>query len=282
MSELAEGVLDMRKVLALAALCLGLAGQAHAQTPAEPAQPVSQDSANDPLEPVNRAIFGFNETVDKIALEPVAKGYRAVTPRPVRTGVSNVLSNLRGPLVFINDVLQGQPKRAGTTAARFALNSTAGVLGIFDVGTMAGFEKHDEDFGQTLGVWGVGSGPFLMLPLLGPSNLRDTAGQIGDVGLDPVNYANFDGDGYFHGARFALGVVSARADAIEVIDQLRATSIDPYVTIRTSYTLLRESSIHNGETKLEDLPDFQDEPAPPATDATPPSPPASAVQTPQS
>jgi phospholipid-binding lipoprotein MlaA len=239
----------MRVMLAAAALMAGVVGEAHAQ-----------EGTNDPFEPVNRVVFGFNAVVDRIAIEPIARGYRAITPRPVRTGVSNVLHNLRGPVIFFNDVLQGEPGRAGTTAVRFGLNSTVGVVGIFDVADAAGFERHDEDFGQTLGTWGVGSGPYLVLPLLGPSNLRDTVGRIGDAGLDPLTYVDFRDDEIFRGARVGLTILSTRESLIEVIDQIRQTAVDPYVTTRTGYTLARESQIRNGVTDLDSLPDFEEAP----------------------
>jgi phospholipid-binding lipoprotein MlaA len=138
-----------------------------------------------------------------------------------------------------------------------------------------GLHKHGEDFGQTLGRWGVKSGPYLMLPFLGPSTIRDAVGSAVDVGLDPINYAQFDGDDAFRITRGALGVVSAREAAIEAIDSLRATSIDPYVSVRSTYLLLRESAVQNGQGNVQDLPEFEEIPS-----VSEPTPEPAEVQTP--
>jgi len=242
----------MRAHLVIAALALGAGGAAEAQ-----------EAVHDPFEKFNRGVFSFNATVDRYALEPVAKGYRAITPTPVRTGVNNALANLAAPVTFANDVLQAAPSRAGTTLARFGINSTIGVVGIFDVARGMGLPKHTEDFGQTLGRWGVGSGPFLMLPLFGPSSLRDAPGRIVDVAFDPLNYAQFDGDDAVRISRAAVGTIAARENAIEAIDSVRASSIDPYVTVRSTYAALREGAIRNGQTDVQDLPDFDETPSEP-------------------
>ena len=163
-------------------LIAGMAGCATTQAPAS-----SQEVA-DPIEPVNRAIFSFNMFVDTWLLEPVARGYRFVTPEPARRSVANFLANLRSPVIFANDALQGERERAGITLGRFMINTTLGVAGLFDPASALGYHRHDEDFGQTLGVWGVPSGPYLMLPLLGPSNGRDTAGRVGDYFINPLNH----------------------------------------------------------------------------------------------
>jgi phospholipid-binding lipoprotein MlaA len=252
----------MRAHLMIAALALGAGGAAEAQ-----------ETARDPFEKFNRQVFAFNATVDQYALEPIAKGYRSVTPTPVRTGVNNALANLAAPVTFANDILQAEPTRAGTTLARFGINSTVGVVGLFDVAKGWGLPRHTEDFGQTLGRWGVGSGPFLMLPLLGPSNLRDAPARAVDAAFDPLNYAQFDGDDAVRVGRAVVGVVAARENAIEAIDSLRATSIDPYVTVRSSYSALRESAIRNGETNVQDLPDFEEAPSEPQASTPPEKPP---------
>jgi phospholipid-binding lipoprotein MlaA len=255
----------MRTHWLIAALALG-AGTAHAQ----------EAAPGDPFEGFNRRVGAFNAGVDQAVLEPVAKGYRAVTPQFVRTGVSNALSNLAAPVTFANDVLQVEPTRAGTTLARFGINSTIGVVGLFDVAKGWGLEKHTEDFGQTLGRWGVPAGPYLVLPLLGPSSVRDAPARLVDIAFDPLNYAQFDGDDAFRVSRTVIGVVSAREGAIEAIESLYSTSIDPYVSVRSTYTLLRESAVQNGQTNVQDLPDFEDipsasEPTPePAPSQTPP------------
>lgn len=245
----------MRMHLVLAALTVSVAAEAHAQ-----------EATNDPFEKFNRAMYAFNETVDKYALEPVARGYRAVTPAPLREGVGNVLSNLKAPVVFANDVLQAAPARAGTTFARFGINSTIGVAGVFDVASTMGLERHNEDFGQTLGRWGVGSGPYLVLPLLGPSSIRDAAGSAVDVALNPINYAKFDGDDAFRVSRTVIGVIDAREGALDAVESIRETSIDPYVSVRTTYSILRESAVRNGQTNVQDLPEFEEIPSEAGTD----------------
>jgi phospholipid-binding lipoprotein MlaA len=230
------------------AACVATPALAHAQE-AGPA---------DPWEGFNRQMFAIHEGVDKAVLEPVARGYRAVTPAPLRQGVLNVLRNLRGPVIFANDVLQGEFSRAGTTAARFGLNTTIGFVGIFDPATSMGLDRHDEDFGQTLAVWGVESGPYLFIPLLGPTTLRDGGGRIVDVGLDPLTYADFDEADEVRLTRTILSGVAARELVLDVVDDIRRDSLDPYVSIRTSYGLLRASAIQNGPADVEDLPEFED------------------------
>ncbi len=219
-------------------LILGMAGCATTQGPAS-----SQEVA-DPIEPVNRAIFSFNLFVDNWLLEPVARGYRFITPEPARRSVANFLANLRSPVIFANDALQGERERAGITLGRFMINTTMGVAGLFDPATTFGYPRHDEDFGQTLGVWGVGGGPFLMLPILGPSNGRDTVGRVGDYIINPLNHCCITQDERI--GLFVVGGVSEREANIELIDDLRTNSIDLYATIRTIYTQKRAADIRNG------------------------------------
>jgi phospholipid-binding lipoprotein MlaA len=229
----------------------------------------------DPWEGFNRGLFSIHEGIDKVVLEPVARGYRAITPSFVRSGVSNFLFNLRSPVIFANDVLQAEPNRAGTTVARFAINSTVGVLGLFDPASHWGLDKHDEDFGQTLAVWGVSSGPYLFIPVLGPTNVRDGLGSIVDIFIDPLTYAEFDGDNTFRVSRTVLTGITAREALLDTVDDIRQNSLDPYVSIRTSYGLLRQSAIANGEQAplpdFEEIPESELQPADPspAAQATP-------------
>ena len=147
----------------------------------------AQSGDDDPLEPMNRVFFEFNRIMDGLLLEPLARIYRGVTPQFFRDAVTNFLDNLNTPVVLANDILQGEPYRAERTLGRFILNTIMGVGGLVDVGGLLGMpERHSEDFGQTLAVYGVGSGPYLMLPLLGPSNVRDTVGQVVDLAFDPL------------------------------------------------------------------------------------------------
>lgn len=218
---------------------------------------------HDPYEGWNRRVFAFNEVVDKATLEPAAKAYRAVTPRIARTGVRNVLSNLGAPVVFVNDVLQGNPDRAGTTFSRFAVNSTFGIAGIFDVAAASGLEGHREDFGQTLAVWGVDSGPFLVLPIAGPSNARDLVGTGVDVAINPLTWTVIEDentDRTVDITRGALGALSARESLIETFDTLREQP-EPYIAYRRAYSAQRDAAIRNGAEDpdpYKDLPDFDD------------------------
>lgn len=214
----------------------------------------------DPFEGFNRQIYALNDGVDRAVLEPVAKGYRAVTNEPVRGGVSNFLTNLNQPVVFANTVLQGKPGAAVDTFARFTVNSTIGIGGVLDVATSLEVPEHREDFGQTLGVWGVPNGPYLVLPLLGSSNLRDFAGFGVDAALDPFNYAEFDGDTEFRIATQVAEIVSVRENVIEAVEVLRDQP-EPYVALRRNYTQNRAAAIRDGreqEDPFKDLPDFDD------------------------
>lgn len=230
----------------------------------------AQEVVSDPWEGFNRDMFAVHEAADKSVLEPIARGYRWITPQPIRTGINNFLRNLRSPVVFTNDVLQGEFKRAGTTAVRFGLNTTVGVFGVLDPATPLGFERHDEDFGQTLAVWGVDSGPYLFIPLIGPTTVRDGTGRIIDIIIDPLTWAHFDGDDIATPGRSILAALSAREGVLDAMDDLRQDSVDPYVSIRTSYGLWRYSAIQNGRHDVQDLPEFEAIPDEVAPDMTTP------------
>lgn len=205
-----------------------------------PVQPVE---VSDPLEPVNRVVFDFNLFLDDILLKPLAGLYRDLVPPPVREVVYNVTSNAAAPLVFINDVLQGEPERAGETLGRFMLNTIAGLGGIIDVAGQEGLERHDEDLGQTLAVHGADEGIYLVLPLIGPSTARHTVGRVGDYFMDPLRYVLDDG------VRLGIKgaeIVDSRSRRIETIDEMRRTSIDFYATVRSAYWQRRVNEIHQG------------------------------------
>ena len=212
-------------------------------------------SVYDPIEPVNRAVFSFNMFLDTWVLEPVARAYRFITPEQARRSIANFLANLRSPVIFANDALQGERERAGITLGRFMINTTLGVAGLFDPATTFGLPRHDEDFGQTLGVWGVPNGPFLMLPLLGPSNGRDTVGRVGDYLINPLNHCCINQDERI--GLFGTTAVSEREANIELIDDLRQNSIDLYATVRTIYTQKRAADIRNGRAPT-DQEDYED------------------------
>lgn len=263
-------------VLTIAA-CLAAPAVASAQeAPAEPA-PATQEAApeiapvqeaalpqaepspsSDPWEGFNRSMFGVHRAVDTAVLEPVARGYRAATPRPLRTGVLNFLRNLKSPVILANDVLQGEFGRAGTTAGRFAINSTIGVVGLFDPATSMGLERHEEDFGQTLAVWGVPSGPYLFVPLVGPTNIRDGAGRIVDIAFDPLTWAEFDSVDTVRAARTVTAGIAAREVLLDPIDALEAQGGDLYISYRSAYEVAREAAIQNGRTDVQDLPEFDE------------------------
>lgn len=205
---------------------------------------VRAQEAYDPFEPVNRAIFTFNLTLDRFILAPVARGYRFVTPQPVRQSVANFLANLRAPVVFANDLLQGERDRAGVTLGRFMINSSLGVFGLFDAANGLGYPPHSEDMGQTFGVWGAPAGPYLMLPLLGPSNLRDATGRVGDYFINPLNHCCIETDERL--ALFGMTAVSEREANIEAFDDLKKNSLDLYAAVRSIYTQSRAAEIANG------------------------------------
>ncbi|MEM9939786.1 MAG: VacJ family lipoprotein [Pseudomonadota bacterium] len=221
---------------------------------------VESGEVYDPFEGFNRTMYGFNDEVDKAVLGPVAMGYRAVTNEPVRNGVSNFLTNLNQPVVFSNAVLQGKPYTALDTLGRFLVNTTVGIGGIFDPATAAGVPKHNEDFGQTLGYWGVPDGAYLVLPFFGSSNIRDAAGMGVDNVFDPLNWATFEGDTAFRVSRTAVGVVSIRERFDDAIELVRDQP-EPYTFLRRNYSQSRQAAIRDGE-ELEDpfanLPDFED------------------------
>ena len=202
--------------------------------------------AQDPWENFNRGTFAFNKVFDKYLLAPLAKGYRIILPTEARKGVRNFFSNLKEPWTSINAALQGDFKNSGTSILRFGLNTTIGLLGIFDVATSLGFEKQKEDFGQTLAVHGVGPGPYLMLPFLGPSTLRDALGKITSLYADPVTLAleRNDKDQWIW-IGMAVKGVDFREQNLEKIDNLNATSVDFYATLRSLYLERRSSMIRN-------------------------------------
>ena len=253
-------------VLALTA-CLAVPTLASAQEAAATpeAAPAQTNASNDPWIGFNRSMFGVHQAVDGAVLEPVARGYRAITPRPLRTGVLNFLRNLKSPVVFANDVLQGEIGRAGNTAGRFAINTTIGVAGIFDPATSMGLDRHDEDFGQTLAVWGVPSGPYLFVPLMGPSTVRDSAGRIIDTVFDPLTWADFDDADTVRTSRTIIAALAQREALIDQIDAFEAQGGDLYVTYRSAYEVAREAAIQNGRADVQDLPDFDDIYEEPAT-----------------
>ncbi len=204
----------------------------------------AQPSAGDPLESFNRASFEFNLALDRFLLRPVARTYRFVTPSFVRKGVNNFLFNLGTPVTVANDLLQGEPRRATESVGRFMFNTILGFGGLVDIGGMLGMpERHKEDFGQTLAVYGVKPGPYLMVPLFGPSNPRDLAGFAVDFLFDPLTFLVSSDESLI---RRGVDIVSVRERNLEAIDELRRTSIDFYAATRTLSRQFRENEIRNG------------------------------------
>jgi phospholipid-binding lipoprotein MlaA len=212
------------------------------------AAPGRAGEVNDPLEPLNRTIFGLNELLDLILIEPVAKAYIDAVPELGRRGVRNLIDHLKAPVVFANDLLQGEGERAGVTLGRFLVNTILG-LGLLDVASQVGLPKHGEDFGQTLAVWGMGEGPYLVLPLLGPSNPRDAVGiGVDRLVLDPVPLV---APSEARLAVTAVDVVDTRAGLVPVIDDLRRNSLDRYATTRTVFRQRRAAEIRNGRAPVD-------------------------------
>ena len=215
---------------------------------------------NDPLEPMNRAVFAFNMGLDKIALEPAARLYRSLGPPDIRDGISNFVFNWKEPITFINDVLQAEPERAGTTLSRFLINSTFGLFGFLDTATYWGIEGHKEDFGQTFAVWGVGEGFYLMLPFLGPSSARDFTGFMVDFFYDPVSLVlTNNGLSYVKYGRLAMRGLIYREENLEILDELSKSSGDFYATVRSAYRQLKKYDIANGAINLDEEDEFFDE-----------------------
>jgi phospholipid-binding lipoprotein MlaA len=229
----------MQKVV-LALLALSFAGCA-----AVPGKP----DPRDPWERFNRSSFAFNDRLDRAVAKPVAKAYKKVTPRVVRTGVSNFVSNLGSLTTIANDVLQGKLRQAGSDTGRFLLNTTLGLGGLFDPASAAGIDRGNEDFGQTLGKWGVKSGPYLMLPFLGPSTVRDTFARFPDQFTYPVNYLEDDSTRYIiRGVEF----VDLRAGLLDLDAQIER-SYDKYAFVRNAWLQRREFLVTDGNVEDQSL-----------------------------
>lgn len=230
----------------LLALAL-IAGCASAPPPGDAEAVAEFNQTNDPGEPANRAIFKVNKALDSALLKPAAIAYKDYTPGIFQTTIRNVLDNLRAPVIFFNDILQGELQRAGTTFFRFVINSTIGFLGLADPATEMGLEPHSEDFGQTLAVWGVPEGPYLMLPIFGPSNPRDAVGLVVDFLIDPLNiWASNTNRDWLPFTRAGVRAVDTRARYFDALEDLERTSLDFYAAIRSLYRQRRNDEIGNG------------------------------------
>ena len=212
---------------------------------------------NDPFEPLNRDVFAFNHGLDNRVALPVATFYRSATPETVREHLHYFLTNLHLPVTFANDVLQGHIERSGDAIGRFAVNSTLGFAGVFDVATRWGMPYHEEDFGQTMGYYGVGEGPYLVLPLLGPAVPRDIAGSVVDGYLNPLGYVQWRHKNYYFSWPLRLlSLVDSRSQGIDALRDIQRSSIDLYATTRSLYRQSRDAEIRNGVPDVSGLPDF--------------------------
>ena len=222
--------------------CLSLSGCA--TKPSDPAGLADYNQANDPFEPTNRFLYRVSDTVDTYTLRPVAQGYVWAVPLPARTGIHNVLANFASPALFFNDVFETKPRRAGDTFMRYLINSTVGIGGVLDVAKGWGYPAHEADGGITLANWGVPEGPYLFLPLLGPSNSRDATGFGIDIALSPLTYVP---RGYglltLNSALYGVGIVDARSRVLADLDQLKKNALDPYATIRSLYRQHRNAEL---------------------------------------
>lgn len=198
----------------------------------------------DPWESWNRNVYEFNQAVDRVALKPVAKGYTKVVPPPVRGGVSNFFGNFRDVTSAINNLLQFKLGNALSDVGRVVINSTVGLFGVFDIASPLGLDRHGEDFGQTLGYWGVGAGPYVVLPFLGPSTVRDSAGLVGDYFTDPEFYL-FESDALGWSV-FGTRIVNVRANLLEAEGVLDQAAIDRYAFLRDAYLQRRTNQVHDG------------------------------------
>lgn len=217
----------------------------------------------DPLEGMNRAVFKGNDIADQAVLAPIARGYRAITPQLVRDGVRNFLRNLRSPINVANQILQGDIEGAAGDISRFAMNTTIGMGGLFDVAADTGLEYEREDFGQTLAVWGFDHGPYLVLPVFGPSSFRDATGLLVDILADPVRlYLHNTDQNEWSYARFGATAVSRREELLDALDDLRKNSLDYYAAMRSAYMQHREAEINDNNPEFSaapEIPDYDDE-----------------------
>jgi phospholipid-binding lipoprotein MlaA len=245
--------MTLMRILWLAAAC---ALSACAHTPI--------DDPADPLEPVNRKVFAFNEQLDKYIARPVARAYVKTLPQEVRTGVNNFLRNAVYPTTIVNDVLQGKISQAGRDSGRFLLNTTFGLAGVLDPATMVGLTRNEEDFGQTFGAWGIGPGWYLMVPFMGPSSNRDLVGKVANTVTNPWTYADDN-----------VRLLETGADLIDTRSQLLGTErvlaqqFDRYLFVRGAYLQRRQNLVYDGNPPKEEI-DWGDE----DEDVTPPAKPA--------
>lgn len=234
----------VRRIAFSGLLAMGLAACATPPPADDPEAVADFKEANDPIEPTNRAIYDVTQAIDSAVIEPVARAYRYAVPQDVRTGIGNMMSNLGTPVRLGNDILSGKPKRAGDTMMRFVINTTAGGLGFLDLAKEAGYPPHDADFGLTMGSWGVDEGPYLFLPIVGPSGLRDGVGRATDTALDPFTWVGQGTAVLTLGwSRFGLDGLVLRERVLDPVEKTKKTALDPYATFRSLYRQYRASQV---------------------------------------
>jgi phospholipid-binding lipoprotein MlaA len=262
-------------VAALSALTLAAAPRAvraaEAPAAAPPGPPAADAGIEDPFEKMNRRFFANNQKTDRLIIRPLVMGYQHALPRFLRDALHNLVTEIGEPMVFANDVVQLRFARAGRTAARFVANATIGMGGLRDPATEMGLPHHSNGFGDTMGRYGITPGPYLYLPLFGPSNFRDIIGMAVDFMVDPVGWGHYDGDAAVRGGIWTVSGLDQRMRA-EPDLQAIADSADPYARMRSFYMQNRQSEIQGGrQIKIEELPQFDDEPAPAPTPSSPPA-----------
>lgn len=250
-----------RCVLSAVALCT-LAACASKPPASDQAALRAYEEINDPLEPWNRAMHQLDQGLDTVIFNPTIAVYKTIVPEPGRQGVTNVIRNFRAPITLVNDLLQGEGERAGVTTGRFVVNSTIGLLGLFDVASRMGLPYHSEDLGQTLAKWGVGEGPYLYVPILGPSGTRDLTGYVVDSqAFDIAGWVGrADNPFWWQIAYFGGVAFDAKSNVGPTLDELKASSVDYYAALRSAYRQNRAKEIRNGApAPLPTLDDFDDE-----------------------
>ncbi|HEV2097638.1 MAG TPA: VacJ family lipoprotein [Stellaceae bacterium] len=244
----------LRPAFSASLVLLALLASGCASAPQNPQQAaLAGEDFHDPFEDVNRKIFDFNQVVDRHVLVPVAKAYRASLPEPIRNSVRDFLNNLQGPLNFANDTLQGDFGRAKDTALRFVVNSTLGMAGLVDLAGRWGIPYHEQDLGITMGVWGIPEGPYIVVPILGPSDFRDLGGQVAQSFADPWNLMVSGHPWTLYWIPYARGAVSGidqRARYLDTLADIERTSLDYYATIRSLYRQRRAAMIRHERHNL--------------------------------
>lgn len=260
--------------LASSALIAATPGVSHSGDPESLTLAGGNTAPHDPLRGFNRRSFAFDRVLDRVLIGPVSRGYRRLVPAPLRRGLGNAVNNLREPATVVNAVLQGRPRVATRATARFVANSTVGLLGLFDVAGKGGLERQPADLGQTLGRYGVGPGPYVYLPVVGPTTVRDGFGSIVTLLGDPVSHATGGPSTDFAAGRSVLRGLNARADNDATLKAVMEESTDPYATVRSTYLQNRAALVREATGAEEVLPEFEPSDPQPDPAVAPPEAPA--------